>query len=162
MNAAVLASDVYDGFEKKEETIVIALDLEDAYNRVQYDVLMRTLARMKVSPLLVMWTGAALLKRKVALRVGSWSSEVHSITPGLPQGSALSPVLFNVYTVGITSNQLEGPGRTLSFADDVLVYRSGRNRDEVAQSAQEEIDRIGEWCQSHNGILIKLAYYGAV
>ena len=123
---------------------------------------MRTLARMKVSPLLVMWTGAALLKRKVALRVGSWSSEVHSITPGLPQGSALSPVLFNVYTVGITSNQLEGPGRTLSFADDVLVYRSGRNRDEVAQSAQEEIDRIGEWCQSHNGILIKLAYYGAV
>ena len=153
MNAAVLASDVYDGFEKKEETIVIALDLEDAYNRVQYDVLMRTLARMKVSPLLVMWTGAALLKRKVALRVGSWSSEVHSITPGLPQGSALSPVLFNVYTVGITSNQLEGPGRTLSFADDVLVYRSGRNRDEVAQSAQEEIDRIGEWCQSHNGKL---------
>ena len=68
---------------------------------------------------------------------------MHSITPGLPQGSALSPVLFNVYTVGITSNQLEGPGRTLSFADDVLVYRSGRNRDEVAQSAQEEIDRIG-------------------
>ena len=37
MNAAVLASDVYDGFEKKEETIVIALDLEDAYNRVQFE-----------------------------------------------------------------------------------------------------------------------------
>ena len=71
MNAAVLASDVYDGFEKKEETIVIALDLEDAYNRVQYDVLMRTLARINVSPLLVMWTEAASLKRKVALRIGS-------------------------------------------------------------------------------------------
>jgi len=55
--------------------------------------------------------------------------------------------------VGITCNQLEGPGRTLSFADDVLVYRSGRNREEVAKSAQEEIDRIGEWCQSHNGKL---------
>ena len=27
MNAAVLASDVYDAFEKKEETVVIALDL---------------------------------------------------------------------------------------------------------------------------------------
>ena len=153
MNAAVLASDVYDGFERKEETIVIALDLEDAYNRVQFDVLMRTLARMEVSPQLVMWVGVALLSRKVALRVGTWSSEVCSIAPGLPQGSALSPVLFNVYTVGITSNQLEGPGRTLSFADDVLVYRSGKVREEVARSAQEEIDRIGEWCETHNGKL---------
>ena len=34
MNADVLASDVFDGFEKKEEMIVIALDLDDAYNRV--------------------------------------------------------------------------------------------------------------------------------
>merc|ERR1712121_389197 len=72
MNAAVLALDVYDGFERKEETIVIALDLEDAYNRVQFDVLMRTLARMEVSPHLVMWAGVALLSRKVALRVGAW------------------------------------------------------------------------------------------
>ena len=30
MNAAVLASDVYDGFERGEETVVVALDLEDA------------------------------------------------------------------------------------------------------------------------------------
>ena len=153
MNAAVLAADVYEGFERKEETIVIALDLEDAYNRVQYDVLMRTLARLDVSPFLVMWIGAALLERKVALRIGRWTSEIETIAPGLPQGSALSPVLFNVYTMGITSNQLEGPGRTLSFADDVLVYRSGRNREEIAESAQTEIDRIGGWCDSHNGKL---------
>ena len=32
MNAAVLVSDVYDGFERSEETLVATLDL--AYNRV--------------------------------------------------------------------------------------------------------------------------------
>ena len=151
MNAAVLASDIYDGFERKEETVVVALDLEDAYNRVQYDILMRTLRNMKISPGLIIWIGEAMLKRTVAMRLGTWASNAITITPGLPQGSALSPVLFNVYTVGITSNQLEGPGRTLSFADDGLAYRTGRDRQAIADSVQEELDRIGAWCEANNG-----------
>ena len=43
MNADVLVYDVYDGFEREEETFVVALNLEDAYNRVQCDILMRML-----------------------------------------------------------------------------------------------------------------------
>ena len=151
INTAGLGSDVYDAFERKEETLVVALDLEDAYNRVDYKILMRTMVNMKINPYVVLWIGAALLKRKVALRVGPWSSQVKTITPGLPQGSALSPVLFNIYTVGVTSNQLEAPGRTLSFADDVLVYRHGRNRQEIARSAQEELNRLDGWCQDFKG-----------
>ena len=69
-NAAVLASDVYDAFERKEETLVVALDLEDAYNRVDYKILMRTLFNMKIDPFIILWIGKALIKRKVALRVG--------------------------------------------------------------------------------------------
>ena len=150
-NAAVLASDIYDAFERKEETLVVALDLEDAYNRVDFTILMRTLVNMKIDPYITLWIGKALLKRKVALRVGLWTSEVKTITPGLPQGSALSPVLFNVYTVGITSNQLEAPGRTLSFADDVLVYRHGRDRQTIVASVQEELNRLDDWCVEHKG-----------
>ena len=63
----------------------------------------------------------------------------------------MSPVLFNIYTVGVTSNQLEAPGRTLSFADDVLVYRHGRNRQETARLVQEELNRLDGWCQEYKG-----------
>ena len=68
-NAAVLASEVFDAFERKEETLVVALDLEDAYNRVDYAILMRTLVNMKIDPYITLWIGKALLKRKVALRI---------------------------------------------------------------------------------------------
>ncbi|XP_005112393.1 solute carrier family 22 member 15-like [Aplysia californica] len=52
-------------------------------------------------------------------------------------------------TVGITSGQLEGPGRVLSFADDVLVFRRGKDRQEIANAGQQELDRIGQWCVDH-------------
>ena len=42
-NAAVLASDVYNAFEWREETLVVALDLEDAYSRVAFEILIRTM-----------------------------------------------------------------------------------------------------------------------
>ena len=57
-NAAVLASDVYDGFERGDETLVAALDLEDAYNRVSYKILMTTLMKMKVNLVLIVWIGS--------------------------------------------------------------------------------------------------------
>ena len=54
------------------------------------------------------------LKSKVAMRIGIWEPQACKIIPGLPQDS----VLFNVYTVDITLNPFEGPGRTLRFAND--------------------------------------------
>ena len=107
---------------------MVALDIDDAYNRVDSRILLRTFKNMKINPYLIMWIGEALLKRKVAPQVSNWTSDVKSITLGQPQDSALSSVLFYVYTVGITSNRFEAPCSTLSFADDVLVYGYGRKR----------------------------------
>ena len=41
-NTAVLVSEVYDAFEKREKTIVINLDLKDSYNHVDFKILFRT------------------------------------------------------------------------------------------------------------------------
>ena len=107
---------------------MVALDLDDAYNRVDSRILLRTFKNMKINPYLIMWIREALLKRKVAPQVSNWTSDVKSITLGQPQDSVLSSVLFYVYTVGIASNRFEAPDSTLSFADDVLVYGYGRKR----------------------------------
>ena len=59
-----LASDAYDGFEKGEETLVAALDLEAAYSRVQFSVIMKTLVNLNVNPSqIVICIGKALMKR---------------------------------------------------------------------------------------------------
>lgn len=57
----------------------------------------------------------------------------------------LSPVLFNVYTIGITCGQFNNNGRILSYVDGVLIYRRVTNREEIAIELQDEFDRIGSW-----------------
>ena len=71
------------------------------------------------------------------------------ITPGLPQGSALSPVLYDVYTVGIISNHLETPGRTLSFTYDILVHRHVLDREEISRSVQAELNNLDGRCEEY-------------
>ena len=56
-----------------------------------------------------------------------------------------------MYTVGITSNQLEAPVRTLSSADDVLVYRHGKDRQAIVESVQEDLNRLDNWCTEFKG-----------
>ena len=80
------------------------------------------------------------------LKCGSWALQPYTINPGLPQGSPLSPVLFNVYTLSITGEcEIQG-GRTLSYADDILVYSQGRDREMIAREVQSELERIEGWC----------------
>jgi hypothetical protein len=75
------------------------------------------------------------------------------VYPGMSRGSPLSPVLFNVYTLKITKEQSRGPGRTLSYADGVLMYRQGKNREEVAAVLQVELKRIQEWCSEASTVV---------
>ena len=151
-NAAVFAYDTYEGFQRKEETIAVAIDLEDAYNRVSYEVLIRMLGSCDINPIVVNWIAAALMRRTVALRHGNWTSDPAAITPGLPQGSPLSPVLYNVYTARLA--MMENPnGRILTFADDVLIYVKGRDREEMSNNTQEVLSRVNGWCVDTGAVI---------
>ena len=39
----------------------------------------------------------------------------------------------------------------MSFADDILVYRQGKDRQAMAANVQEELHRLEQWCDQHNG-----------
>ncbi|XP_012940510.1 uncharacterized protein LOC106012342 [Aplysia californica] len=65
---------------RKEETAMAAIDLEDAYNRVDYGKLKDLLMEMDVDPWLVQWTPEALFERKVALRIIDYGLGILSLS----------------------------------------------------------------------------------
>jgi len=50
INASVMAYDIYEGFQAKEETVIAAIDLEDAYNGVDYEKLIYKMVDLDLDP----------------------------------------------------------------------------------------------------------------
>ena len=79
--AAGFSYDVYERFQKKEQTLAVAVDLGDAYNRMQFKQLMELLVQYGVSLMLTRWHAAALQKRGRA----PWDLETGPPPPPKPQ-----------------------------------------------------------------------------
>ena len=71
--------------------------------------------------------------------VSDWAA-VHS---GVPQGSVLAPLLFNIFVFDIPfcvqSNLRQ-------YADDTVLYRVIRSRDDEL-ALQNDLQHIGTWCE---------------
>ena len=79
---------------------------------------MDLLTQYGVSLTLTRWVAGALLKRTVVMQLGNWSSAPRQLTMGLPQGSPLSPDLYNVDTKGLEVLNQNEPCTILTLAVD--------------------------------------------
>ena len=59
------------GVQRKEQTLAVAIDLGDAYNRVQLKLLKDLILQYGVSLTLTRWTAEALSKRTMVMQLGS-------------------------------------------------------------------------------------------
>ena len=146
---------VHRGFQRKEQTVAVAIDLKDAYNRVQFKLLLDLLIQYGVSLTLTRWAAGTPRKRTVVMKLGNWSSAPHQFTMGLPQWSPLSPVFFNVYTKGLADLNQNGPSKILTLADDRLIkiYKTSKDFQEVAEAVQQQLDSVSKWCHDTRSLL---------
>ena len=152
-NAAAFAYEVYEGFQKKKQTMAVAFNLDYTYNRVQFKLLMNLFMQYGINLTLTQWTAVVLLERTVAMQLGNWSSVPHQLTMGLPQGSPLLPVLFNVYTKDLADLNQNGPSKILRLADDELIYKTSRDSQGAAKAVQHQLDSEFLWCHDNGSVI---------
>ena len=114
---------------------------------MQFKLLMELLGQYDVSLTLTRWLAAALQEKKVAMRLENWIPTSQQLTMGLPQGSPLSPVLYNVYTKGLADLNSNGLSRVLTLPDDGLIYKTANDISTVVTAVQEQLEKLSHWWQ---------------
>ena len=126
----------------KQICIVVYFDLSSAYDLIWHSGLIYKLAQCRVKNKMLRWIKTYLTNRKICIFQDGCYSSVRNIKSGVPQGSALSPLLFNIMMNDIPK---EEDVYYSEYADDVAVYCKGKSIDTVKEKIQLAINSFHKW-----------------
>ena len=135
----------------KRFTTVFSLDVEKAFDSVWHDGLLYKLLELNIPPYLLRITANFLQDRTIKVKSGTSLSNPVTLNAGTPQGSVLSPTLYNIY---VNDMPLEYQDTQAGqFADDVSKYVSSKKIKSNYIKLQHSLDLITAWCNKWRVIL---------
>lgn len=133
-----ITEDIRLGMENSQLTVLTLLDFSNAFNTVDFDILLAILRSLNISPTVIDWFRSYLYGRRQRIRIDDTYSSWCQLSAGVPQGGVLSPLLFAIFINSI-SKQISSPYHL--YADDLQVY------------TQAPIEWLGEAITSTNSVL---------
>ena len=113
-----LEHEIHTSINKKEVTLVVFFYIKSAYDTVDHTLLLNMLAKKGIEGNMLGWLKNFLTGRKIQVSVEDILSEELEINNGVPQGSGISTILFDIILSDIPVEIL-APAKSGEFADDV-------------------------------------------
>uniref|UniRef100_A0A3B3CIL0 Reverse transcriptase domain-containing protein n=1 Tax=Oryzias melastigma TaxID=30732 RepID=A0A3B3CIL0_ORYME len=132
-------------------SVLVLLDLSAAFDTVDHAILLRRLENwVGLTGPVLNWFKTYLENRKYFVSIGNFTSEPIEITCGVPQGSILGPLLFNIYMLPLAQVIKNNNISYHSYADDTQIYIRLTPGDRgPVQALGKCIEDINDW-MCHN------------
>ncbi len=150
-HAVRLETDIRYGFAKKHCTLATFLDIRQAYDTVHPAALLEKLHRHGFSGNLLFFLKNFITgPRQFYVRMAHYTSRYFTATTGLPQGSVLSPILFN-FMINDLFLDIPNDVHYSLYADDSAIWTSSADARWAFKTLQLALDRLSRWSRK-NGL----------
>ena len=131
---------------KKTYTIALFLDLRKAFDVVDRRILVEKLSIYGFRGIVRSFIESYLSERTQFVTVDGFESQVSQSTHGVPQGSVLGPILFNLFINDIYRIPLADK---VLFADDTVLCVSDSNFDACIDKMKNVIEYLSSWLRDN-------------
>lgn len=142
LQLARLTEHINQAFIFKKFALVTLLDVEKAFDSVWHNGLIYKLIKAKFPIYLIKIINSFLRCRNFRIKIRNLLSTVRTVHAGVPQGSVLSPILYNIFTHDIPTPV---DTQLATYADDTAIIVSSRNLNLAYKYLQTAMDEIHEW-----------------
>ena len=143
-----LIDDWYDAFNEGEYVMACFFDVMKCFDSINHKILLQKLEYYGFKNMSLQWVTNYLHMRKQFVSCNGKASSYQNVSTGVPQGSALGPLLFIIFINDLPQNIRSSSSNM--FADDNCVYTTGKSPDEMIPVFQNSIQEANRWYLNNN------------
>ena len=148
-----LIDDILVTIDSKLGVVVLIIDLSAAFDTVDHTVLLHILkSKFHISGTALSWFKSFLSGRTQRVKIGDSLSSSLTLLYGVPQGSILGPLLFNLYCSSLPDAFSHAGFSSMGYADDNLGFRvfpAFCNLSTLFCDVPSCLSSISDWTNTH-------------
>lgn len=145
--ALKLCHRIMPAFSENKFSVAVFIDFSKAFDTVNHTILLQKLHRMGIRGHAYSYIKSYLSYRKQCTIYKGKLSAQSNVTVGVPQGSCLGPLLFNLYVNDLHS--CFAGLDMITYADDTVILKNGRNLVHLCLAVNLYLERISDWCRAN-------------
>ena len=148
-------NDLLLSIDSRRSVVLVLLDLTAAFDTLDHTVLLHRLRELGVDRTVLAWFTSYLVGRSNSVKIRQTTSSRQTLMYGVPQGSVLAPILFNIYISPIADIFRRHQIHYDIYADDTQLYAEcpPSNHTDAIRQLRDCVDELKRWLD-HNHLLL--------
>lgn len=141
------SDNLFLSFERNLFSCGLFLDVAKAFDSISHNILCEKLHKMGIRGPLLDLIRSYLQERTQVVHLGGFTSRSVPLRAGVPQGSIISPLLFNVYTNDLWKVVKEC--KIFQYADDTVLLSSHITYTGAVCALQRDVMQVADWYKNN-------------